>query len=268
MALFADGWHMGTHAAALGIAFIAFAMARKYARDTRFAFGTWKVEILGAYTSAIILGIVAISMTVMSIERFINPERIAYDEAIIVAVIGLAVNLICAIILSVGTSHDHDHGLSHDHERSHNHGHDLNLRAAFVHVVTDALTSVLAIVALTGGKFLRFSFLDPLMGIVGALLIARWTWGLLKDSSGILVDKEMDSPVVERIKQLLENDGTTRVSDLHVWRVAQTKYSCIVTVARSNTTTIADYKERLKQIPELIHISIEPHRLDPENHIV
>jgi cation diffusion facilitator family transporter len=265
MALFADGWHMGTHAAALGIAFVAFAIARKYARDQRFAFGTWKVEVLGAYTSAIILGIVAFSMAIMSIGRLIHPQRIAYDEAIIVAVIGLAVNLVCAIVLGAGSSHGHGrHEHGHDKRRHHDHSADLNLRAAFVHVATDALTSVLAIVALVGGKFLHLPFLDPLMGIVGAVLIGKWTLGLLQDTTGILVDREMDSPIVGEIRRVIESDGITRVSDLHVWRVAQTKYSCIITLARSGTTTIADYKERLLAIPDLVHVSIEPHRLKPD----
>jgi cation diffusion facilitator family transporter len=261
MALFADGCHMGTHAAALGIAFVAFAIARKYARDQRFAFGTWKVEILGAYTSAIVLAIVALSMVVMSIERFIHPERIAYDEAITVAIIGLVVNLVCAIVLSVGPPHSHS-GHGHEAEHHHDHSSDLNLKAAFVHVVTDALTSVLAIGALLGARFFDLVFLDPLMGIVGALLIWRWTWGLLRDSSGILVDKEMDAPIAGDIRRILESDGTSRVSDLHVWRVAQDKYACIVTLARSGDATIADYKERLKELHDLIHVTIEPHRLE------
>ena len=260
MALFADGCHMGTHAAALGITFIAYFIARRYAADQRFAFGTWKVEILGSYTSAIILGIVALSMIVMSIERFIHPETIAYNEAILVAVMGLTVNLICAIILGTGPSHDGSHSPVHGHD----HVQDLNLRAAFVHVAADAMTSVLAIVALTGGKFLRLPFLDPLMGIVGAVLIGKWTLGLLKDTTGILVDREMDSPIVAEIKRVVESDGITRVSDLHVWRVAQTRYSCIITLARSGTTTIADYKARLLAIPDLVHVSIEPHRLEPD----
>lgn len=266
MALFADGCHMGTHAAALGITFIAYFIARRYAADERFAFGTWKVEILGSYTSAIILGIVCLSMVVMSVERLINPERIAYNEAILVAVMGLIVNLICAIILGAGPSHDHQHSPVHDHEPSNRHGHapDLNLRAAFVHVAADAMTSVLAIIALTGAKFLHLSFLDPLMGIVGAVLIGKWTLGLLHDTTGILVDREMDSPIVGEIKRVVESDGMTRVSDLHVWRVAQTKYSCIITLARSGTTTIADYKARLLAIHDLVHVSIEPHRLEPD----
>ena len=260
MALFADGCHMGTHAAALGIAFVAYAIARKYARDQRFAFGTWKVEILGAYTSAIVLAIVAFSMVIMSIERFIHPENIAYNEAIAVAIIGLAVNLVCAIVLSTGPSHNHGH--RYERERHHDHAADLNLKAAFVHVITDAITSVLAIVALLGARYFNFVFLDPLMGIVGALLIWRWTWGLLRDSAGILVDKEMDAPVAADIRRVIESDGMTRVSDLHVWRVAQNRYACIVTLARSGKATIADYKERLKEIPDLIHVTIEPHRLE------
>ncbi|MBN1129660.1 MAG: CDF family Co(II)/Ni(II) efflux transporter DmeF, partial [Chitinispirillaceae bacterium] len=234
-----------------------YAVARRYAHDRRFAFGTWKVEILGAYTSAIILGIVGFSMVVMSIERLIHPLPIAYTEAIVVAIVGLLVNLTCAIILSAGS---HAHADTHHH---HNQAHtDLNLRAALVHVVTDALTSVLAIIALFGAKYFGIVALDPLMGIVGALLIWRWTWGLLKQSSGILTDMEMDSPIVSEIKRTIEMDGTTKVSDLHVWRVAQSKYSCIITVARSGDITIADYKSRLARIPDLVHVTIELHRLE------
>jgi cation diffusion facilitator family transporter len=260
MALFADGWHMGTHAAALGISFLAYSIARKYAADTRFAFGTWKVEILGSYTSAIILGIVGLSMIAMSIGRLIHPESIAYNEAIIVAAIGLAVNLVCTLILATGHGHRHDH---HGHEGGHQHERDLNLRSALVHVATDALTSVLAIVALAGAKYLHLTFLDPLMGIVGALLIGKWTWGLLRESSSILIDKEMDSPIVARIRETVESDGATRVSDLHVWRVAQERYACIITLARSGNATIADYKERLRDLTELVHVSIEAHRIAP-----
>jgi cation diffusion facilitator family transporter len=256
MALFA-------HAAALGITFVAYGLARNYAHDHRFAFGTWKIEILGSYTSAIILGIVGLSMIVMSITRFFKPEPIAYNEAIVVAIVGLIVNLVCALILAGGRdTHHHDHAhVGRDHAHLH-HSTDLNLKAALIHVATDAMTSVLAIIALLGAKFLRLTFLDPLMGIVGALLIAKWTWGLLKDSTGILVDKEMDSPIVAEIKRVAESDGTTRVSDLHVWRVAQTKYSCIITLARTGTATIADYKSRLKEIAGLVHVSIELHRLE------
>lgn len=259
MALFADGWHMGTHAAALGISFIAYMIARKYAADARFAFGTWKVEILGSYTSAIILGIVGLSMIVMSVERLLRPELIAYNEAIIVAAIGLVVNLICAIILASGHDRHHDHNPGRHHER------DINLRSALVHVMTDALTSVLAIIALIGAKYLHLTFLDPVMGIVGALLIAKWTWGLLRDSSSILVDREMDSPIAGKIREFIESDGVTRVSDLHVWRVAQERYACIITLAKSGTATIADYKARLgNRLPELAHVSIEAHQLEPQ----
>jgi len=203
-----------------------------------------------------------------SVGRLLRPERIAYDEAIIVAVIGLAVNLACALILASGHDHHHHGADHHKHDHHHHRGgrhheRDLNLRSALVHVATDALTSVLAIVALIGAKYLRLNFLDPAMGIVGAALIARWTWGLLRDSSSILVDREMDSPVVAKIREIVESDGATRVSDLHVWRVAQDRYSCIITLARTGNATIADYKERLRALPELAHVSIEVHRLGP-----
>ena len=268
MALMADGWHMSSHAFALGLTVFAYRMAARYARDRRFAFGTWKMEILGGYTSALLLVGVAISMLVESVERMVNPLPIGYDEAIATAVLGLAVNLVSAWMLKDDHSHGHDHGPAHthgssasagqaahdhdhhahhpadanahDHDHAHatSHGHDehahgahadLNLRAAYIHVLTDAATSILAILALFGGKWWGASWLDPLMGIVGAVLVGVWAKGLLRDCARVLLDAEMDNPLTERIARTLTRAAMpVKVQDLHLWRVANDKYACIV----------------------------------------
>lgn len=258
MALFADGWHMGTHAFALGISLLAYVAARKYKADTRFAFGTWKIEILGAYSSAVVLGLVGLIMIYASVERLISPLAIHYDEALIVAVFGLAVNLVCAVILNhQGHSHDHSHGHFHDHD--HAHAHDLNLKSAYIHVVADALTSVLAIAALIGAKYWAFNWLDPIMGLVGAALILVWAKNLLIDTGSILLDREDASPLSAEIRQLLEADGLTTVFDLHVWKVAQQQYACIIGLLSAHPQPIDRYKACLASLPQLVHITIEPH---------
>ena len=196
MALLADGWHMSSHALALGLSVGAYALARRLRDDRRFAFGTWKIEVLGGYSSALLLGVVAALMLFQSVERLFVPGVIHYNDAIAIATVGLAVNLTCAWLLRGGHhGRDHHHGHTHD-PHDHAHHHDINLRSAYLHVVADAATSVLAIGALVGGKFLGAAWLDPAMGIVGAALVANWAWGLLKQSGGILLDAEMDSPVV------------------------------------------------------------------------
>jgi cation diffusion facilitator family transporter len=262
MALLADGWHMGTHAFALGISLIAYIAARKFARDKSFTFGTWKIEILGAYTSAIVLGMVGLIMVYSSVERMINPLGIYYNQALLVAFIGLAVNALCAVILNnSGHSQEHEHGHKHSHEAghaSHEHHHkDLNLKSAYLHVVADALTSVLAIAALLGAKYFHLVWLDPFMGIVGAGLIIHWSFLLLKETSSILIQREMDSPIALNIKEIIESDGDTKVSDLHIWQVAQNKYACIVSLVTSKNNTVEDYKARLKNIHELTHVTVE-----------
>ncbi|MDP2853443.1 MAG: CDF family Co(II)/Ni(II) efflux transporter DmeF [Smithellaceae bacterium] len=260
MALLADGWHMGTHAFALGISLIAYIMARKYAKDHSFTFGTWKIEILGAYTSAIVLGLVGVIMIFSSIERMISPLNIHYNQAIFVAVLGFLVNLVCAVILnSGGHSHGHEHHYRQEDEHAdHKHHHeDLNLKSAYLHVVADALTSVLAIAALLGAKYYELNWLDPFMGIVGAGLIIRWSFLLLKDSGGILLEREMDNPVVNEIKKEIESDGDSKISDLHIWKVAQDKYACIVSLVAAKKYSIEEYKTRLKNVHELAHVTIE-----------
>jgi cation diffusion facilitator family transporter len=260
MALLADGWHMGTHAFALGVSLIAYIMARKYAKDHRFTFGTWKIEILGAYTSAIVLGLVGVIIIFSSVERIISPLNIHYNQALFVAVLGLLVNLVCAVILNGGGhSHEHEHHHHGEDEHSHHkHDHeDLNLKSAYLHVVADALTSVLAIAALLGAKYFELNWLDPFMGIVGAGLVMRWSFLLLKDTGGILLEREMDNPIVNEIKSEIESDGDSKISDLHIWKVAQNKYSCIVSLVTARKFSIEDYKARLNKVHELAHITIE-----------
>ncbi|MBI5039727.1 MAG: CDF family Co(II)/Ni(II) efflux transporter DmeF [Gammaproteobacteria bacterium] len=211
MALLADGWHMSSHAVAIGLSAFAYAAARRYAHDPRFAFGTWKIEILGGFASAIFLLGVAAMMVYSSVERILAPQPIHYQEAMIVAALGLVVNIVCAMILGgAHDHHDHDehshhnaHGHSHDHSHHHDH-HDLNLKSAYVHVIADAATSVLAIVALAGGWMYGWSWLDPVMGIVGATLVAVWAKGLLIDTGKVLLDREMDHPVVAEIREVVE----------------------------------------------------------------
>lgn len=249
MALFADGWHMSTHATALGISWLAFVLARRYSADRRFAFGTWKIEILGGFVSGILLGLVGLFMAGISVQRLFQPVVIQFNQAIFVAVIGLAVNLFSIFLLD---DHPHDH--DHDHAHIHN---SLNLRAAYLHVIADAMTSVLAIVALLGGKFFQWNWLDPAMGIVGAVAIIRWTHSLLTDTGSILLDSETTDDMAAQIRRVVEADADTRISDLHVWKVGQDKYACIVALVASRPNATAEYKVRLRQIESLVHVTVE-----------
>jgi cation diffusion facilitator family transporter len=259
MALLADGWHMGTHAFALGISLLAYIMARKYAKDRSFTFGTWKIEILGAYTSAIVLGLVGLIMIYSSISRILHPLNIYYNQALLVAVIGLTVNVVCALILNNGDhSHEHDHHHKEDDHHAHSHQHDdLNFKSAYLHVVADALTSVLAIAALLSAKYFNFVWLDPFMGIVGAGLILHWSFLLLRETGSILLQRENDNPIMNEIKHEIESDGDSIISDLHIWKVAQNKYACIVSLVTSRNCSIEDYKKRLAKVPELAHVTVE-----------
>lgn len=258
MALLADGWHMSSHALALGLSLLAYASARKFAHDPRFAFGTWKIEILGSYTSAILLMGVAVLMLYQSIARLIEPSPIQFDQAIVVAVLGLLVNLVCAWLLK--DSHQHTHHGHDDH--AHDHHHDLNLRSAYLHVVADAATSVLAIVALLGGKYWGANWLDPTMGIVGAILVAVWAYGLLRDTGRVLLDAEMNAPVVAEIREVIKDSPTAaEICDLHVWRVGKGKYACVLSLATEHDVSPDFFRERLQIYDELAHITVEINKL-------
>lgn len=273
MALLADGWHMSSHAVAIGLTAFAYAAARRYATDARFAFGTWKIEVLAGFASAIFLLGVAALMAVGSVERLFSPQAIHYREAMAVTALGLLVNLGCALILG-GAHHHHDghghhgdhHGHVHDHhDHGHGHHHDINLRSAYLHVLADAATSVLAIVALAGGWWLGWSWLDPVMGLVGAALVGRWAFGLLRQSGTVLLDREMDHPVVDEVREVLaalehagDNRDATRVTDLHVWRVGKQQFASIVCLVTHDTTlTPQRVREALSVHEELVHVTVE-----------
>jgi cation diffusion facilitator family transporter len=269
MALLADGFHMSSHAVAIGLSAFAYAAARKHAKDSRFAFGTWKIEILGGFASAIFLLLVVALMVYGSVERLFRPEPIHYQEAMFIAVLGLVVNLASARIL--GAAHHHDHGHGHDaHGPGHEHGHrhDLNLKSAYVHVMADAATSVAAIAALAGGWWLGWSWLDPVMGIVGAVVVALWAKGLIVDTSKVLLDREMDHPVVEEIREVVADrgaDGKTVIADLHVWRVGKGTYSCALSVVtHDERLSPKQVREWLSVHEEIVHSTIEIHHCDAD----
>ncbi|WP_338337941.1 CDF family Co(II)/Ni(II) efflux transporter DmeF [Xanthomonas citri pv. bilvae] len=283
MALLADGWHMSSHALALGLALFAYRFARQHAGDVRFTFGTWKVEVLGGYTSAILLLGVAGLMAFQSVERLFTPKPIQYQEATLIAVIGLMVNLICAWWLRDSHAHGHTHGHHHGHTHahaghghahthdSHGHGHghghhhdthsDLNLRAAYLHVVADAATSVLAIVALVAGMHWGVTWLDPIMGIVGAMLVTVWAWGLLRSTGSVLLDAEMDAPVVAEVKQVIAALGhAIDIADLHVWRVGSERYACVVSLVTAADIDAELVRRALQIHEELVHVTVELQR--------
>lgn len=251
MALFADGWHMSSHALAIGLSAFAYAAARRYAHDRRFAFGAWKIEVLAGFASAILLLGVAASMGAASLERLLSPRPIAYSEAMIVACIGLATNLFCAFLL--GEAHEHGHDEHH---------HDLNLRAAYLHVLADAATSVLAILALAGGMLLGWAWLDPLIGIAGTVLIAVWAWGLARESGKVLLDREMDAPLAANIRQAVERHPawtpSTSIADFHLWRVGRQKYACILSLVSGDpAVTPQAVKSLLARFGEMAHLTVE-----------
>jgi cation diffusion facilitator family transporter len=258
MALLADGWHMSSHALALGLSVMAYALARRHATDGRFAFGTWKIEILGGYSSALLLVVVAALMMIQSLQRLFVPAAIHYDEAIPIAVLGLGVNLLCAWLLKGEHGHHHGHGHDHAHGHAHAHHHDVNLRAAYLHVIADAATSVLAIVALIGGKLYGAAWLDPAMGIAGSILVARWALGLLRESGRILLDAEMDKPVVEEIRDVVKaHFAMAAISDLHVWRVGRDSYACILCLVTTTAISADDVRRQLAIHEELAHVTVE-----------
>ncbi|HBO6372957.1 TPA: CDF family iron/cobalt efflux transporter AitP, partial [Pseudomonas aeruginosa] len=268
MALLADGWHMSSHALALGLAVLAYGAARRYANDPRFSFGTWKIEVLGSYTSALLLLLVAGLMLYQSVERLLDPSPIHYQQAMLVAALGLLVNLACAWLLRDGHAH-HGHGHSHHHHHHHHHDHhahrhDLNLRAAYLHVLADAATSLLAIVALAGGLLWNAAWLDPLMGIVGAVLVSVWACGLIRQSSRVLLDAQMDAPVAAEIRAAIASSPLpAELLDLHLWQVGQGKYACLLSLLTTEEGSADYFKRRLAEHEELVHITVEVNPLLP-----
>ncbi len=255
MALLADGWHMGTHVAAFLITLFAYRYSRKNADNPDFSFGPGKINVLGGFASAVALAVVALVMAVESFGRFFTPVEIHYSQSMLVAGVGLAVNIACAFLLHGSHGHDH-HGHGQDHG-DHHHHEDHNLKAAYFHVLADALTSVLAIVALLFGGLYGWWALDPLMGIVGALVITRWAWGLLKESSAILLDAGVGGEVRERIRETIEAEADNRVTDLHVWKVGPHHLSTIVTLVTHYPRPVEEYRQLLEGIEQLRHITIE-----------
>lgn len=263
MALLADGWHMSTHVAAFLITAMAYYFSRRHTRDPRYSFGTGKMGVLGGFASAVVLFVIALLMAGESVHRFFVPVPIHFNQAIGVAVIGLLVNLVCAFLLK--GEHHHHQGHGHDH---HGHGHtdsdqhhDLNLRAAYIHVLADALTSVTAIVALTAGKFLGWSWLDPVMGIVGSAVVSVWAYGLVRDTSGILLDRTPESSdLPTEIRRAAESDGDSLVTDLHVWQVGAGKFAAIVSIVAHDPKPVETYRELFREHQELVHVTIEIQR--------
>lgn len=266
MAVLADGWHMGSHAIALGISALAYALARRFAGSGRFAFGAWKIEVLGGYTSALLLLAVALGMVVQSVEKLMSPDVVLYDQAMAVAVTGLLVNLLCGWILSrPGSGHHHHHHHHHDHTHHHDHHQgagDINLRSAYAHVMADAATSVLAIIALLGGKVWGLTWMDPLMGIIGAALVLVWAWGLLRDAGAALLDTADDnSLLVENCRQSIAAvDGVQAIHDFHLWRVGADDHACAVSVAvqaGQGEQVVQAVHRRLAALGGVSHLTVE-----------
>jgi cation diffusion facilitator family transporter len=269
MALLADGWHMGTHAAALGIAGAAYLFARQHARNSAFAFGTGKFGDLAAFSSAIILGMIAVQIAYESVLRLINPVSIAYGEAIAVACLGLMVNLVSAWLLRGSHDHHHGHGHAHDHDHDDHHHHDHddhdhhhhrvqdnNFRAAYIHVLADAATSILAIAALVVAMYSGWVWADPAVGIVGSMVIASWAYTLIRDAGGVLLDVDYDEKLGRIIRTRLEA-GEDRVTDLHLWQVGPGHCAAIITLVSDKPLTPATYKNRLRDLKGLSHVTIE-----------
>ena len=267
MALLADGLHMGSHASALAISVFAYRYTRIHAKDARFNFGTGKVSSLAAFASATLLALVALVMAWESIGRLLSPVVIRFNQAILVAVIGLIINGVCLAILGGhgsfngkrGREHEEDADHVHVHADRHDH-HDHNYRSAYLHVLADALTSVLAIFALLFGKYLRQQWLDPCMGLVGATLVVRWSWGLLRSSARVLLDLQAPDEVLEPIRKSIESEGDNRVSDLHVWSVGPGIYAAEIAIVSSRPRDPDDYYKLLPGELGLVHVTVETHR--------
>jgi len=252
MALLADGLHMASHAAALSINVFAYIYARRYAHDHRYAFGTGKVNALGGFTGAILLAFFALIMAWESIKRFVYPVEIAFNQAIIVAVFGLIVNGVSVFILDYQDDHEHRDGDDHHH--------DHNLKAAYLHVLADTLTSLLAIFALLTAKYLGLIWMDPFMGIVGAILVSRWSFGLIRDASSVLLDKRGSEEIITKIKNCIEKDESDRISDLHLWSIGPNINAVIITVVTSDPKPPEHYKQLIPSDLNLVHVTVEVHQ--------
>lgn len=260
MALLADGLHMASHTAALGITSIAYVYTRRCAADSRFCFGTGKVNAFAGYTSAVLLALFALLMAWESVNRLFNPVEIAFNQAIIVAVLGLIVNGASMIMLG-GDHHGHEHG--HSHGEAHHRGHvhtDHNLRAAYLHVLADALTSLLAIFALLAGKFFGLNWMDPAMGVVGAVLVARWSLGLIRDTSGILLDHQAPGRILEKTRDAIEGVDDNRIADLHIWSIGPGIYSATIAVVSDTPRSPGYYKDLIPGDLGIVHTIVEVHQ--------
>lgn len=261
MALLADGWHMATHVAAFAITVFAYQYARTHAHNPQYTFGTGKVSVLGGFTSAVALGVIALIMAIESLARFFQPQTIQFNEAIYVAFIGLVVNLASAFLLQDDHDHSHHHHEHHHHDHDHDHDHhhhkDHNLRAAYIHVLADALTSIFAIVALFAGKFLGWVWMDAFMGLVGAVVIARWAYGLVRETSSILLDGGIDKQIKLAIVNAIEDDADNRITDLHVWNVSPNHLAATIALVTHYPQPPEYYKNLVQHIPSLSHVIVE-----------
>jgi len=262
MALLADGLHMASHATALGIAVFAYVVSRRLAADRRFAFGVGKINSLAGFASAVMLMGFALVMAIESTDRLINPLAIAFDQALIVAVVGLVVNGVSAwVLMSTPHEHEHDHGHdsdhAHDEEHEHHHGHDHNLRAAYLHVLADALTSLLAIVALLAGKYMGAGWLDPAMGIVGAVLVARWSFSLIRDTARVLLDHQANEHQLAILRESLEENSNDRITDLHVWSIGHGIFAAEIAIVSDESRTPDYYKAQIPPQLDIVHATVE-----------
>ncbi|MDX3898910.1 MAG: CDF family Co(II)/Ni(II) efflux transporter DmeF [Sphingobium sp.] len=264
MALLADGFHMATHAGALAVAAAAYGYARRHARNPRYSFGTGKVGDLSGFASALLLAVTALFIAVESVTRLFQPISVDFGDATIVAVVGLAVNLASALLLGHDHSHEHEHDHEHGHDNGHGHGAghaDNNLRAAYIHVLTDALTSVLAIAALLAGRYLGWLWLDPAVGLLGAVVIARWAWGLMQDTAAILLDTA-EPALMARVRAVAEAEGAV-IRDLHVWRIGPHAHAAIVSLSPGAEggsgigPDVGAIRRRVAALPRMEHVTIE-----------
>lgn len=277
MAVLADGWHMGTHVSAFLITAIAYHLARRNAKNPRYSFGTGKVGVLGGFASAVVLLVVAFLMAGESVHHLVVPQQIHFKEAIGIACVALVVNLVCALLLNIdghhhhhGHSHGHDdhdhhdhHG--HDHDHGHGHSHDLNLRAAYLHVLADTVTTLLAICALITAQLFGWSWLDPIVGLVGSAVVFSWAYSLIRQTSGILLDRIPDSSdLPEEITRAVESDGDSIITDLHIWQVSSEKFAAIVCIVGHNPKSAEAYREMFREHEELVHVTVEVQRCEED----